>query len=198
MEGSRSIYIIGAQCTGKTTLVEDVAVALQSHGAKPVTTIKELARGILNTANITRDDIRAGNAGAMEFQKLVLGAQLNEELDRERRGLIVSDRSGIDPIAYATLYGPPEVARELLESDAWRVLREKMRKGLIVLCEPVPEWLFDDGTRLMPADDAEWYELHTVFISLLQQTGITYEVLPATCTSREERVARVLERWRSK
>ncbi|ETI27930.1 hypothetical protein G647_00379 [Cladophialophora carrionii CBS 160.54] len=198
MEGSRSIYIIGAQCTGKTTLVEDVAEALRTQGAGPFATIKELARGILNTANITRDDIRAGNAGAMEFQKLVLGAQLNEELDRERRGLIVSDRSGIDPIAYATLYGPPEVARDLLESDAWRVLREKMRKGLIILCEPVREWLFDDGTRLMPADDAEWYELHTVFIRLLQQTGITYEVVPATCTSREERVARVLARWRIK
>jgi predicted ATPase len=199
MESPRSIYIIGAQCTGKTTLAEDVAQALLGDGAKSsFTSIRELARGILKTANVTREDIRAGTPRGMEFQKLVLDAQLSEERDRESRGFIVSDRSGIDPIAYATLYGPPEVAKELLESCAWKFLREKMRQGLVILCEPVPEWLYDDGTRLMPGDDTEWYELHNVFVELLQQAGIAYEVMPSTCTSKGERVARALDRWRSK
>ena len=199
MDNSLSIYIIGAQCTGKTTLVEAVAQRLQSNEAKlSFSTIKELARGILKTASVNRNDIRAGTEKAMEFQRLVLSAQVNEELDRESHGFIVSDRSGVDPIAYARLYGPPEAAKKLLESFDWGLLRERMRQGLVILCEPVPEWLFDDGTRLMPADDEEWHKLHQVFIGLLREAGVAFEVLPATCTSKEERTEFVLDRWGNK
>ena len=54
MESVRSIYIIGAQCTGKKTLVDDVAEELQGREVRPFfSTIKELARGILKTPTIS-------------------------------------------------------------------------------------------------------------------------------------------------
>ena len=196
MDRTVSIYIIGAQCTGKTTLVEDTASRLRELEPQPsFTVVKELARDILKSANVSRKDIRAGSEKGMGFQRLVLEAQLDEELDRDDCGFIVSDRCGIDPIAYARLYGPPQVAEELLASSQWVLLRDRLRRGLVIVCEPVPDWLYDDGVRLMPADNEEWYELHRVFLDLLQQCEIAFEVLPLTRTSREERTAFVLDLW---
>lgn len=192
-----SIYIIGAQCTGKTTLVKAVSERIQAEQpGLQFATIKELARGILISANVNRNDIRAGSVKAMEFQKLVLEAQLEQERSLQRFSLFISDRSGIDPIAYATKYGPPEVAEEMLETATWSLLRDRMRWGLIVLCEPVSAWLFDDGVRLMPKDNQEWLELHEVFVDLLRSCGIGFEILPTTCTDIEERTRFVVERWR--
>ena len=199
MNQPKSIYIIGAQCTGKTTLVEDVARQLQQEQPTPLfTVIKELARNILKIAGVDRNDIKAGSVKAGEFQRLVLQAQLDAEIDGQTRGFIISDRSGIDPVAYTKLYGPSAIAEELLESPQWKFLRERMCQGLVVLCEPVPAWLFDDGTRLMPEDNQEWFQLHRVFIKLLQEAGIAFEVLPTTCVWKEERVAFVVERWKNK
>lgn len=199
MEIQPSIYIIGAQCTGKTTLVEAVEEYLGKEESQPsFTVIKELARGILETASVNRDDIRAGSQKARHFQSLVLEGQFEQEFDSHARGLILSDRSGIDPIAYATLYCSREAGKELCDKPIWVWLRSRMQGSLVVLCEPVTAWLFDDGTRLMPKDDDEWFELHKVFMELLQESNIAFEVLPATCYSKEERMAFVLEKWRNK
>ena len=199
MEDTPSIYIIGAQCTGKTTLLEGVYQYIRRHEpSRPVSTIKELARGILVDADVNRDDIRAGSEKAMKFQRLVLEAQLEEELRLQSRGLIVSDRSGIDPIAYATMYGPSKYTKVLLEMPSWATLKQKMRRGVVILCEPVEGWLFDDGTRLMPKDKEEWIQLHQTFIALLEKTDIGFSLLPASRTSLEERVVFVLEKWKSK
>jgi nicotinamide riboside kinase len=198
MAQQRHVYIIGAQCTGKTTLVEDVARQLQEREpGLSFTTIQELARGILQITNVNRDDIKAGSSKAMNFQRLVLEAQFEEELDRQTRGFIISDRSGIDPIAYTKLYGSSKAVEMLLGSSEWAVLRQRMQQGVVILCEPVREWLFDDGIRLMPGDHEEWYALHRVFIELLQEAEIAFTVLPAQRTSKEERIGFVLDWWKS-
>ncbi|EXJ72718.1 uncharacterized protein A1O5_03865 [Cladophialophora psammophila CBS 110553] len=191
-----SIYIIGAQCTGKTTLVEAVSQHIRRQQTYlSFAIIKELARGILVAADVNRDDIRTGSEKAMGFQKRVLEAQLDEEQKLQSQGFIISDRSGIDPIAYAKLYGPPRVTKEMLGTSAWAALRKTMRQGVVILCEPVPRWLSDDGVRLMPQDTREWFELHQAFIDLLRLSDIGFVLLPATCNSIEERVAFVLEKW---
>ncbi|KIX05705.1 uncharacterized protein Z518_03677 [Rhinocladiella mackenziei CBS 650.93] len=199
-EGSQpSIFIIGAQCTGKTTLVDAICTKFRAEDPNlHFTPVKELARGILVSTNVNRDDIRAGSGKAMEFQRLVLKAQLEAELELRSHGLIISDRSGIDPIAYAAKYGPPEVVEGLLGTPEWKALRERMLQGIVVLCEPVPAWLFDDGVRLMPNDNTEWLELHAIFISLLQQCDIPFEILSGTTTDIGERVEFVVGRWRRK
>ncbi|OAP58357.1 hypothetical protein AYL99_07447 [Fonsecaea erecta] len=199
MEKKPSIYIIGAQCTGKTTLVDAVSQRIRSeHSHLSFAVIKELARGILTTADVNRGDIRAGSKKAMNFQRLVLEAQLDEEQRLQSHGFIISDRSGIDPIAYANLYGPPQVTEEMLEMSAWAALKKRMCQGIVILCEPVPAWLFDDGVRLMPKDTSEWLELHNAFVNLLRQSEIEFELLPATCSLIEKRVAFVLESWEAR
>ncbi|KIW24648.1 uncharacterized protein PV07_10352 [Cladophialophora immunda] len=199
MEDMPSIYIIGAQCTGKTTLVEAVSRHIRRERSHlSFTIIKELARGVLVTADVNRDDIRAGTEKAMNFQRLVLKTQLDEEQKLQNRGFIISDRSGIDPIAYANLYGPPQATTEMLGSSSWAALRKRMCQSIVILSEPVLPWLFDDGVRLMPEDISEWFALHNAFISLLQQSEIKFESLPATCNVIEKRVAFVLEAWETR
>ncbi|KAH0843663.1 hypothetical protein AYO21_05448 [Fonsecaea monophora] len=194
-----SIYIIGAQCTGKTTLVEAVSQQIhrdRSHLSFAV--IKELARGVLMAADVNRDDIRAGSEKAMNFQRLVLQTQLDEERKLQGHEFIISDRSGIDPIAYANLYGPPHVTKEMIETSAWQELRKRMDQAIVILCEPVPPWLFDDGVRLMPEDMSEWLELHKTFVNLLCQSEIEFDLLPATIRSIEKRTAFVIEKWEAR
>lgn len=194
-----SIFIIGAQCTGKTTLVKAISDHIRNaYPELPFTVIKELARGVLISTNVNRDDISSGSEQGMKFQKLVLQAQLKEELACQPHGLIISDRSGIDPIAYARKYGQPRWQREMLATPAWVRLRERMQQAIVVLCEPVPAWLSDDGVRLMPKDNTEWTELHGIFVNLLQESDITFYSLSATLTHIEQRVDFVLDIWRKK
>jgi hypothetical protein len=145
----------------------------------------ELARGVLVSTNVNRDDISSGSEMGMEFQKLVLQAQRKQELECQPPRFIISDRSGIDPIAYARTYGPPRWGQEMLESSAWARLRERMQHGVVVLCEPVPTWLSDDGVRLMPKDNMEWAELHEIFVKLLQN-----QTSPFTASQRQLLVLR--------
>ena len=61
-----SIFIIGAQCTGKTTLVTAISDSIQQeYPNQRFTVIKELARGALESANVNRDDIINGSEKEM-------------------------------------------------------------------------------------------------------------------------------------
>ena len=52
-----------------------------------------------------------------------------------------------------------------------------MRRGTVIICEPVPAWLFDDGIRLMPKDTPEWIGLHQTFIDLVRSSNIGFNIL---------------------
>ncbi len=76
-----NIYIVGAQCTGKTTLVN----ALESHfdetpdpSLRP-TFIREVARTVLDTHGFTALDITSSGERCMTLQKLILDAQVLAE-----------------------------------------------------------------------------------------------------------------------
>lgn len=73
----------------------------------------------------------------------------------------------------------------------------RMRRATVVICEPVENWLFDDGVRLMPAHFQEWRELHRVFCQLLERHKIPYKVLLSTLISLSARVDLVLELWKA-
>ncbi|KAL4970491.1 ATP/GTP-binding protein [Aspergillus stella-maris] len=188
-----SLYIIGAQCTGKTTLVRVLQEAIsKQHPSLHLKTISEVARHVLQKHQFTRDDIAYNPPRALELQQLILAAQYAEENSPSPTDVVLSDRSGVDPIVYAINYGPPQ-SRDLLEdSSEWHYLRDRMRKALVILCPPQQEWLKDDGTRLMSSTMAEWEHTHSTFIQVLEENEIPFQAIPRELTGLGERVEFVL------
>ena len=200
MSRRRNIYIIGAQSTGKTTLVS----ALADHFAQPSPSpnepspqprvLKETARGVLKRHAFTAHDIVTSKTKAIELQRLILEAQCEAETALADRWYI-SDRSGLDALAYARRYGGVQQEKQLREGSAWQDVEKRMRDGLIVVCEAGCDWLTDDGVRLMPVDKKDWMQMHHLFCQLLDEIDMKYIVLPSNIRSIEKRVDFVMEKW---
>lgn len=177
----RDIYIVGAQCTGKTTLVK----ALQAHFTKgddsderdghhiaPPGIITEVARSVLEQYSFTAKDIKSSPARALAVQQLILRAQLSAERAMSgQEEWFVSDRSGADPIVYARRYVSKDAAEDLVTSVEWLELRERMGKSVVIVCEAGADWLTDDGVRLMPESREDWIGFHELFCSCLDKWG---------------------------
>lgn len=190
------IYVIGAQCTGKTTLSEALASAYaERYSSLKCRTLSETARNTLKLHAYTRDDVRAGGDRCLRLQQLIMDSQLERESQalNEAVDIVISDRSGLDPLVYVKMYCGDGPLGQLLTFNTWRDLHLNMQNGVVVLCEPVQTWLFDDGTRLMPLDWSEWRKTHDTFRNLLDEYQIGYVVLPASILSIEDRVEFVLE-----
>ncbi|KAL7622346.1 hypothetical protein AAE478_007850 [Parahypoxylon ruwenzoriense] len=193
-----NIYVVGAPCTGKTTLVK----ALQDHfeiSSKREDTpgiISEVARTILRTQHFTADDIRSSPDRSLTFQQLILTAQLSaERAVLENNKWFISDRSGIDPIVYAKRYVSQEAATKLFQTLEWIELKERMGRSLIIVCEPGSGWLKDDGVRLMPEDMEDWVQFHKMFCSTLDEMGLQYETLPHEMDNIIDRARHVIAKW---
>jgi nicotinamide riboside kinase len=190
----KNIYIVGAQCTGKTTLVN----ALESHFASRAAhdrpaIVREVARTVLKTHSLAATDIRSSPQIAFEMQKLMLLAQVDAERHAmTEAGWFISDRSGVDPICYASSHAGEDAANALLATGAWAELKPRLETGLIVVCEAGCRWLVDDGVRLMPLDQDEWIGFHVLFCSVLDRLELPYIVLPAQVEDLQERVQYVL------
>ncbi|KAI0970737.1 AAA domain-containing protein [Xylaria arbuscula] len=194
-----NIYIIGSQCTGKTTLVNAISESLKHHpaaSAEPPGFIKEVARSVLKKHGFTREDIRCSQDRALELQTLIIEAQAEaEKSELKTHSWFISDRSAIDPIVYARKYVGKKAGDALASSAQWTEMRDRMAKSLVILCEARVDWLTDDGVRLMPLDSAEWWKLHTEFGLVLADAGLQYHVLPSQIMDTSERVQFVLARW---
>lgn len=197
-----SIYIIGAQSTGKTTLVtalgEDFAQNVELEGSiSQPHQVKEVARGVLLQHQFSANDITSSKTRALELQRLIIQAQAAAE-GALQDGWYIADRSALDAVAYARQYVGEAEARRLREAPVWQAIEDKMRTGVVVLCEPGGEWLMDDGVRLMPRDQAEWFALHSHFRVLLAECRIPYHVLPCSVSLLRQRVEFVLQVWKQK
>ena len=160
----KNIYIVGAQCTGITTLI----TALSAHFTNSSSTTRtapaplilaEVARTVLRQHDFTASDITSSLSKAMLMQKLILEAQYSAEKAAGTRWFI-SDRSGFDPVVYTKRYVGEEGARDLMRTNAWVELKERMEHSLVVVCEAVADWLIDDGVRLMPEDKEDRVAFH--------------------------------------
>ena len=194
----KNIYIVGAQCTGKTTLV----TALSAHFDNPSTTtpapqiITELARTVLRQHGFIATDLTSSPSKALRLQELILEAQYSAE---EAAGTqwFISDRSGFDPIVYTKRYVGEEGAKSLMQTKTWAEMKERMGQSLVVVCEAGADWLIDDGVRLMPKDKADWTAFHDIFCLSLEEAGLKYVVLPCAVKDLAERVKFVLDQWES-
>ncbi|KAI9367232.1 AAA domain-containing protein [Aspergillus egyptiacus] len=190
-----SLYIVGAQCTGKTTLVRALHGAFsRSYPSLDLRPVTEVARRVLQQHQFTRDDLTNNPQRALELQRLILVAQAAEE-GQSPHDPVLCDRSGVDPIVYAVQYGPPRAQEKLESLSHWHCLRDRMRRSLVILCPPHPEWLVDDGTRYMAKTGAEWEELHRTFIQVLEANRIPFHAIPRELVDLEERVDHVLHLW---
>ncbi|MBE3041987.1 ATP-binding protein [Candidatus Bathyarchaeota archaeon] len=191
-----NIYIVGAQGTGKTTVVNELERHFRSNTQMPQI-VSEVARQVQREHPIIIEHIRSDPHQSLTLQKWILAAQVEAEKEALSRGSwFVSDRSGLDPIVYARRYAGLEASEEMLGSADWIVLKGRMAGSLVVVCEPGAEWPHDDDVRLIPEDREDWIQLHELFCRMLEETGLAYCVLPAAMTDLSGRVDFVLSAWR--
>jgi len=125
-----NIYIVGAQSTGKTTLVDGLVSFIKSTCPDiphPVV-IREVARDVLKEHHFSRDEIRSSQSRTFELQKLILEKQSTAERDAPS-SWIISDRSGIDPIVYAKQFAGDVGMRRLKATSDWKWLSDRMKKS---------------------------------------------------------------------
>lgn len=200
----KNVYVIGAQCTGKSTMVRDLEASLSTMpdmtGRKSPRIIREVAREVLKEHGFSRDDITLRPARALALQQHILKAQFEAETAAARGPdgphWYVSDRSGLDPIAYTRVFVGDRPAQELLASPEWMELERRMKDAVVVLCETNLGWLDDDGVRLMPEDEHDWLRVDRAFRDLLEARGIRFIVIPRDVPGRPERVAMVVDALR--
>jgi nicotinamide riboside kinase len=184
-----NIFVIGAQCTGKTTLVNALESSFAAHTPhQPPMVIREVARTVLKEKAFSRDDITSSKARALQLQQHILEAQFHAERTASTSAWYICDRSGLDPIAYTRVFVGKEAADEMLACEQWVELERGMKKGIVVLCEAGCSWLVDDGTRLMPTGLEEWMRVDKAFRELLQERDIGYFVIPKDLVNLEERI----------
>ena len=195
----KNIYVVGAQCTGKTTLVTALSSHFTSTSASSTTpaplVFTEVARTVLREHNFTASDIKSSPTKGLLFQRLILEAQYAAETAGETSQWFISDRSGFDPIVYARRYVGEEGASSLMRMEVWGKLKERMERSLVIVCEAGADWLVDDGVRLMPEDNKDWVAFHDFFCQSLRDVRLDFDVLPCHIKDLQERVQFVLDRW---
>ncbi|KAL8868951.1 MAG: hypothetical protein Q9198_008012 [Flavoplaca austrocitrina] len=197
-----NIYIIGVQSTGNTTLV----LALRDYFAQNLPSeklpsqpyqLKEVARGVLLRHQFTVSDISSSKERSLELQRLIIEARAAAEGALQHIWYI-ADRSALDAVAYARQYVGEAEARGLRHGVAWQQVEEKIRAGVVILCEPGGEWLMHDGVRLMPRGRNEWFTLKFHFQIPLVECGIPYATPPCSVSTLRERVDSVVQAWKQK
>lgn len=195
-----NIYIIGPQSTGKTTLVNKLKADLEHWLAdtsidKPHI-VSEVARTVLAKHKYSAEDIQASTTRCFELQQLILEAQAAAEKEAlKTSSWFISDRSGFDPLVYAKRYAAPGAVEQLQELDAWKQVKARMERSLIVVCEAGTPWLMDDGVRLMPGSYDEWMQTFYNFCEMLDELGLGYCVVPRTLLDVSERAELVRVKW---
>ncbi|KAK3615705.1 hypothetical protein LTR56_026424 [Elasticomyces elasticus] len=181
-----NIFIVGPQCTGKTTLVLALENHLTSSGVtdEPLAVIHEIVRDVMSSSGLS-----AHNFGSCEWHRLqwlTLQAQCFAEKELDGRWF-VSDRSGIDPVVYAQLNGHND--GDLRDTSHWKACRQRMQDGLVILCEAGNmAWLSSDAVRLRYNDSADWEALNGHFSTLLEEEDIRFNVLRKSVVCMKERL----------
>ncbi|KAI8648969.1 AAA-28 domain-containing protein [Fusarium keratoplasticum] len=194
-----NIYIIGPQSTGKTTLVNKLRSELENWLAdtsiiRPQ--IVSVARTVLTKHKFTAEEVKSSPNRCLALQQLILEAQaLAEKEALQRSSWFISDRSGVDPLVYASKYVSADAALEMQRQSAWIEVKARMSASLIVVCEAGTPWLTDDGVRLMPDNEEAWMQLFHEFCGLLDEVGLQYFVVPRTMLDLSERAQFVRARW---
>ncbi|KJA16697.1 hypothetical protein HYPSUDRAFT_47062 [Hypholoma sublateritium FD-334 SS-4] len=166
-----SIYVVGPSSTGKTTLCNALA---QKLGIPKTAYVTEVARQVMKDKGYSRDTI-----ASVQMQQDIMDAYFHreEELDGLEEPIRLFDRSAMDPIVYALLTSKTQEeanARKafLTASDHFQRVLEKYQspESIVVLLDPVAEWLVDDGVRSLESQT----ECLAIFKELLKSLKVDY------------------------
>lgn len=190
----KNVYVVGAHCTGKSTLIEALSQhftpALVSEifgpGVSVPEIMPEIARIVMEMQGFTAEDVRDPIRGCqLQLHTLWAQYQLESVFDH----WIFSDRSGIDPIVYAHVFLGNDESNRLIEMAEWKFLRQRMRDGLVVVCEPSnASWLSSDSFRVALHNVEEWRSIGEAYGELLGTQGINSVSIPTDLESLEDRV----------
>ena len=177
------IILCGASSIGKSTLAQEWC---QKH--VEYARIEEVARDIMKSSNLTRDDLTA----SIQTDKRVfldLQLQIMEEQNRRETELdgrpFISDR-GPDPIVYAALHADQASADRLCAHEASAACLQRYRTDcmVVILC-PLPAAV-DDGFRLVPESREKQDEFNNYLMTLLDNHHVPYFYL--SVVDREKRM----------
>jgi hypothetical protein len=150
-----------------------------------------VARKVLKEKGYSRVDIETSRTRALQLQQHILEAQHNAEREATAQGnssWYISDRSGLDLIVYASIFGGAEAAEAMLASEIWLDMEARMKAGVVLLCEAGCTWLIDDGIRWMPSDAEQWMRVDVAFRDMLRARGIRYDIVKKDMKDIAERV----------
>ena len=204
-----NIFIIEAHSTGKITLRnallkgihhdKNKGIALQDI-EQPMTTT-EAAEIIMERMGLMANEVFSSKETCERIQNEILEEQAAYERKIPDDAWINSDRSGLDPIIYALVHVDASAAARMESTEAWDECKASMEKGLMVVCEPVKEWLETNKFRTWLEGMTQWdYArlLHGTFVDRLEVLGISYVLIPASMRDMKQRIERVLGEWRQK
>ncbi|KAL5489393.1 hypothetical protein EMCRGX_G018482 [Ephydatia muelleri] len=164
------IILCGASSIGKSTLAQEWCTKHVEYAR-----IEEVARDIMKSSNLTRDDLTA----SIQTDKRVfldLQLQIMEEQNRRESELagrpFVSDR-GPDPIVYAAMHADQASADRLCAHEAAAACFQRYRTEcmVVILC-PLPSTV-DDGFRLVESREKQ-DQFNNCLRTLLDQHRIPY------------------------
>ena len=115
-----NICIIGAQSTGKTTLVSALAAYFTSTNkfiTQPLI-LTEVADGVMHHHKLAARDIKSSPASALNVESLILEAQVEAETSL-RGHWYISDRSAFDALVYADVYIGKDGREARTQTTAW-------------------------------------------------------------------------------
>lgn len=190
-----NLYLIGPQCSGKTTLLNALRALYSDHDPafqdidKPFI-IEEAARLIMQEEGFQATDL-CDSVRGLELQMRILRRQdQTEEQMRDR--WFFADRSPLDTLVYAKKYTGPDALKTLAQTEEWARSRSRMQRATVVVCEAGNvEWLSADSVRIAYQNASEWKALNGAFFDLLRECGIRYSVLSYGIKDLGQRVALV-------
>ncbi len=180
------IAFTGTHCTGKTTLLHDIEEIFSTEFV--VNSVTEVARRIISRGYPLSMDAN------IDSYVHYINDQLNEENEKMKNcGLFISDRTLLDPVAYAIVnyqLPRPYIPQYFIDmmKNVW--LLEKEKYDLYVYF-PVEFELEADGVR--PSDEKYRQDIDKVIVSLLEEYNINYIKISGNRFERREYLSCVIK-----
>lgn len=184
---SVKIAFTGAHCTGKTTLLNDIESSLS--GKTILKSVTEVARRIIERGYPLNMD------ATVDSYIHYINDQLKEEEQMEGCDLFISDRTLLDPVAYAMINSKlprpyiPQYFIEMME-NVW--LLEKDKYDFYVYF-PIEFEMEADGVR--PIDDRYRKDIDKMIKTLLEKYKIKYIRVTGNKEERKNYLLSIIEKY---